>query len=224
MSGKSYLAERFESPLVINTEGNAESGTAPYVRLVLEKLPNVDYPQLTIDEMSDFFEAIRSDTQGYKTLIFDVTDEIFDLFKAYTIKKYDAASKDKVEVLSDVPFGKAHDFMNTMINNFMIQVKNLNKNIIFTSWSMSYTDEQGNDVTRPSLKEAQYKKVAGNADLVIETKKIGNNYIRRVTDRRKKYVREEIDDPKVLRILENVSGALDKSPEPKKQPAKTAAK
>ncbi|AIM64236.1 hypothetical protein WS105_0646 [Weissella ceti] len=213
MSGKSYLAERFESPLVINTEGNAESGSAPFLKLVIEKDPNEDLDkQITVDQLDELWPALRKDVQGYKTLIFDVADEIFSLFTAYVIKNYNDENKTKkVTDLSGIPYGKGYSDLNTIVNYFMLQCKSLNMNVVFTSWAIDITDDAGNTISKPSLKDKQYNTIAGNADLVIETKRIGTNYARRVTDRRKRYFEEHIDDTKILNILKNVTGALEKT-------------
>ncbi|MTV35896.1 NTP-binding protein, partial [Streptococcus pneumoniae] len=37
MSGKSYLANEFPNPIVLNTDGNAEANTVPSIQLINEK-------------------------------------------------------------------------------------------------------------------------------------------------------------------------------------------
>ena len=37
MSGKSYLANEFPNPLILNTDGNASANTVPSIQLVNEK-------------------------------------------------------------------------------------------------------------------------------------------------------------------------------------------
>lgn len=56
--------------------------------------------------------------------------------------------------------------------------------------------------------------VNGNSDLVIRTRRIGTNYSRSATDKRKQYDREQISDPKILRILENVPGVFPRQATP----------
>ena len=45
---------------------------------------------------------------------------------------------------------------------------------------------------------------------MIETKRFGDRYIRMVKDRRIHYLKEDITDPTILRVLEHVNGVFDK--------------
>ena len=63
----------------------------------------------------------------------------------------------------------------------------------------------------PSLPEKKVNIVNGNCDYMIQTKKIGKNHIRMVKAKRKNYEREKIDDKRILKILDTVTGAFERS-------------
>ena len=117
----------------------------------------------------------------------------------------------KVETLGDVPYGKGYAQFNTVFQAFVTELKGLPMNTIYISRLMMLTDEAtGRTDERPSLKQKYYNVVNGNCDLVIETKRFGDRYIRMVKDRRIHYLKEDITDPTILRVLEHVNGVFDK--------------
>ena len=52
----------------------------------------------------------------------------------------------------------------------------------------------------------------GNCDLSIQCKKVGKNYIRVAKARRKDYMRDQVDDEKILVILDTITGVFGRSP------------
>lgn len=204
MSGKSYLAERFPNPLFINTDGNALAQSSPAIQV--RNVKSADGKKLTenvIDQLDKIVRALQNEKHTYETVVIDVIDDI-------TVMIEQAISiENGVKTIADVPYGKGFSLFNGILQQFVMDLKALPMNVIYIS-RVSEINE--NNVTRevPSLKTKYYNIVNGNADLVIYTQKLGKRYIRRVTDRRKHYQRDQIDDPKILKILDNVSGVFDK--------------
>ena len=90
MSGKTYLAREFDSPLIINTDGNATKVNTPSVAIK------------TFAEFAEVIEALKNEKHTYKTVIIDLIDDIETML---TIHICEAA---KVESLADIPFGKGY--------------------------------------------------------------------------------------------------------------------
>lgn len=116
-----------------------------------------------------------------------------------------------VKALSDIPYGKGYAMFNTVLQQFVMDLKALPMNVIYVSRELQITDEQtGSTDYRPSLKTKYYNIVNGNCDLVIHTQKFGkDNYTRTITDRRTKYKAENIKDSRIKKLLESCEGMFD---------------
>jgi hypothetical protein len=114
-----------------------------------------------------------------------------------------------VQTLADIGYGKGFSMFNTVLQELVMDLKALPLNVVYISRAVTEGEGiQAHEV--PSLRTKYYNIVNGNADLVIYTQRIGKRYIRKVTDRRKEYIREQINDSKILHILDNIPGVYDK--------------
>lgn len=204
MSGKSYLAERFPNPLFINTDGNSEMNQAPSIQVRNIKNSDGSLKSSIIEQLDDIVTALQTEKHSYETVVVDVIDDI-----CVMLEQAICIEQDNAQSLSDIPYGKGYAMFNGMLQTFVMELKGLPLNVVYISRANTVGEGiKEHDV--PSLKEKYYNIVNGNSDLVIYTQRIGKKYIRRVTDRRKHYVREEIKDQAILRILDNVNGVFDK--------------
>ena len=64
MSGKTYLAKEFESPLIINTDGNATKITTPSIFVK------------NFTEFKEVIEELEKGKHTFKTLIIDLIDDL----------------------------------------------------------------------------------------------------------------------------------------------------
>jgi len=204
MSGKSYLAERFPSPLFINTDGNSLAQSAPAIQI--RNVKSRDGRSLTknvIDELDAIVTALQNEHHTYETVVVDVIDDVCVMLEQAICIENGA------QTLGDIPYGKGFSLFNSVLQQLVMDLKALPMNVIYISRAIR---EGGDDSSKeiPSLRTKYYNIVNGNADLVIYTQRLGKRYIRRVTDRRKNYTREQIEDPKILKILDNVIGVFDK--------------
>lgn len=166
MSGKSYLAERFPSPLFLNTDGNSEMNTAPSIQLKNIRKSDGSLKESVIDQLDKIILALGTEKHGYKTVVIDVVDDVVTLIEQAIC--YD----NEVETLGDVPYGKGYAQFNTVFQAFVTELKALPLNTVYISRLMMLTDESsGHTEDRPSLKQKYYNVVNGNCDLVIETKR-----------------------------------------------------
>lgn len=205
MSGKSYFASFFPHPLVLNTDGNSEQGTAPSIQIRNIRNQDGSLKQSAIQQLDDVVTALQSTDNTFQTLIVDVIDDICVMIEQAI------CLDNNVQALSDIPYGKGYAMFNTVLQQFVMDLKALPMNVIYISRELAITDEQtGSTEFKPSLKTKYYNIVNGNCDLVIHTQKFGkDNYTRTITDRRTKYQEENITDTRIKKLLKSCDGMFD---------------
>lgn len=205
MSGKSYFASFFPHPLVLNTDGNSEQGTAPSIQIRNIRNQDGSLKQSAIQQLDDVVTALQSTDNTFQTLIVDVIDDICVMIEQAICLDHN------VQALSDIPYGKGYAMFNTVLQQFVMDLKALPMNVIYISRELAITDEQtGSTEFKPSLKTKYYNIVNGNCDLVIHTQKFGkDNYTRTITDRRTKYQEENITDARIKKLLKSCDGMFD---------------
>lgn len=204
MSGKSYLANEFPSPIVLNTDGNAEANSVPSIQLKNDKDRTGEITKSVIDQLSEILLALQTQSHTYKTVIIDVIDDVLELMRIAV------ANQLGVKSLSEAGYGKGYDYYNQAITELVMDLKALPMNVIYISRQINEYDDEGK-VTKeiPSLKPKFVNLINGNSDLMIQTLKVGNNYSRKIDRRRKAYKADQVDDSKILSILKTIRGALD---------------
>ena len=191
MSGKTYLAKQFESPLIINTDGNASKITTPSVFIK------------NFTEFKEVIEELEKGKHTFKTLIIDLIDDL------ETMVINHICSLAKVESLADIAFGKGFNTFNSIWKNLMMTLTQMNMNVIFISHIVEKMDGQSS-YQAPALSQKCLNACMGRCDIVIKTQKIGNNYIRLCTSKREAYKEEDIKDKKVLEILKTIKNVFQK--------------
>lgn len=218
MSGKSYLANEFPAPIVLNTDGNAEANTVPSIQLVNEKDEQGRITKSVISQIGEILLALQTQKHTYQTVVVDVIDDVIEMIKIAVCDELTPAGKPRLKSLLEIPYGKGYDFFNQAITEMVIDLKALPMNVIYISRQVSEYDDNGNATKdKPSLKDKYVNLINGNSDLMIHTEKVGNNYNREVERKRKKYYMDQVDDKEILKILSTIRGAL----EPAKAPIKT---
>lgn len=191
MSGKTYLAKEFESPLIINTDGNASKITTPSVFIK------------NFTEFKEVIEELEKGKHTFKTLIIDLIDDL------ETMVINHICSLAKVESLADIAFGKGFNTFNSIWKNLMMTLTQMDMNVIFISHIIEKMDGQ-TSYQAPALSQKCLNACMGRCDIVIKTQKIGNNYIRLCTSKREAYKEEDIQDKKVLEILKTIKNVFQK--------------
>ena len=205
MSGKSYFASFFPHPLSLNTDGNSEQGSAPSIQIRNVRGENGALKQSVIDQLDKVITELQSTDNTFQTVIVDVIDDICVMIEQAICIDND------VQALSDIPYGKGYAMFNSVLQQFVMDLKALPMNVIYVSRELQNVDEQTGAVDyKPSLKTKYYNIVNGNCDLEIQTQKFGkDNYTRTITDRRTKYKKENITDARVKKLLESCNGMFD---------------
>ena len=212
MSGKSYFASFFPNPIVINTDGNNEQGTAPgfQIRNLIDK--NGKPTQLVTKQMDEIILALQNQDQGedtFKTVVVDVIDDIIVMLEQAI------CWDNNVKSLSDIPYGAGYALFNTALQQLVMDLKALPMNIIYISRENSITDDSTGATTyHPSLKTKYFNIVNGNCDVEIRTKKVGDgvnaSYFREVKSLRTQYEKKNITDKRILQLLETCNGIFKK--------------
>lgn len=204
MGGKSFLASQFPNPIVFNTDGNAEANTVPSVQIRNIKGVNGKIKRSVVDQLDKLITALRTEKHTYETVVIDVIDDIVVMIEQYICDKED------VETIGDIPYGKGYAAFTNIFQQLVIELKSLPMNVIYIS--RNATKMEGNtEIEIPSLKEKHQNIVNGNCDLSIQCKKVGKNYIRVAKARRKDYMRDQVDDEKILAILDTITGVFGRS-------------
>lgn len=209
MSGKSYFASFFSAPLVLNTDGNSEQGSAQSIQIRNIRNSDGTLKQSAIKQLDEIITALQTNNPGYKTVIIDVIDDICVMIEQAIC--LDAG----VQALSDIPYGKGYAMFNTTLQQFVMDLKALPLDVIYISRELSITDENTGATTyEPSLKTKYYNVVNGNCDVVIRTKKVGDgqnaSYFREIKALRTKYDPKNITNKRILQLLETCNGMFTK--------------
>lgn len=202
MSGKSYFASFFPHPLVLNTDGNSEQGTAPSIQIRNIRDKNGGLKQSAIEQLDDVVMALQTTKHTFKTVVVDVIDDICVMIEQAICLDHG------VQALSDIPYGKGFSLFNSVLQQFVMDLKALPMNVIYVSREIEVGGDDGSSTEpAPSLKVKYYNIVNGNCDLVIHTQKFGrDHYTRTVTDKRAAYKAEDIKDARVKQLLESCKG------------------
>lgn len=213
MSGKSYLANEFPNPIILNTDGNAEANTVPSIQLLNVKDDQGRITKSVIEQLSEIMLALRTQKHNYQTIVIDVIDDVIDLI---TFALQDQFG---VDSLAEIGYGKGYAMLKSVLKEMISDLKAMPFNVIYISRLDEVYDEKGKKIgERPSLGQKQLNQFNGNCDLMIKTEKVGNHYNREIDRKRKKYYMDQVDDKAILKILSTIRGAL----EPAKAPSKPA--
>lgn len=204
MSGKSYLANEFSNPIVLNTDGNASANSAPAIQLINARDRSGRITKSVIDQLSEILLALQTQEHTYETVVVDVIDDVIDMIKIAVCGQFGVKS------LSEISYGKGYDYFNQALTELVIDLKALPMNVIYISRQISEYDDKGNATKdKPSLKDKYVNLINGNSDLMIHTEKIGNNYNREIDRKRKTYYADQVDDKAILKILQTIRGAVE---------------
>ena len=155
--GKTIFANKFPDPLFLNTDGNVKYIDSPSLSII---------PKPGKDAWEVFIEAVDEIVKGnhtYKTIVVDLLDDVFQICRAYYMKKL------KIDHEGDLAYGKGYDIVK---NAFLVVIRTLvnsGYNVVLISHEKSVTvkDRIGRELTRfqPALSESLSGKVAGMVDI-----------------------------------------------------------
>lgn len=202
MSGKSYFTSFFPHPLVLNTDGNSEQGTAPSIQIRNTRDERGALKSNCIQQLDEIVTALQQPSCTFQTVIVDVIDDICVMIEQAICLKHN------VQSLDQIGYGRGYAAFNAVLQQFVMDLKALNQDVIYISRELALVDEKTGATSKvPSLKTKYYNIVNGNCDLVIHTEKFGKNVYRRsVADYRQVYKAEDIKNERVRKLLNSVEG------------------
>lgn len=166
-SGKTYLANNFPDPLMLNTDGNIKFIDAPYLPIkdIVKTEGRMTKRTLAWDVFKDAIFELEKKDNDFKTIVVDLLE---DTYEACRIYMYDKLG---IEHESDNSF-KAWDMVRTEFLSTLKRLMGLDyENIILISHEDSSRDlakKSGDKITaiKPNLQDKCANKVAGMVDIV----------------------------------------------------------
>lgn len=165
-SGKTYLANKFNNVLMLNTDGNVKYIDAPTVPIKDEVKVDGRLTKRTFawDIFKDVILELEKKQNTYETIVVDLLEDTYEHCRLWC---YDHLG---IEHESDNSF-KAWDFVRTEFLSTIKKLMNLDYNIILISHedtSKDITKKSGDKITaiKPNINDKVALKIAGMVDIV----------------------------------------------------------
>lgn len=161
-SGKTTLADKFPTPLMLNTDGNTNSFTAP----LIEIKETLDGRQ-KVSAWENFKAAIDELQKGsdFKTIVVDLVEDTYEHCRLYVFNKLG------IEHESEAGYGKGYDAVKTEFLTVMKKLLTLDYNVVLISHedtTKNIMKKSGDQITaiKPNIAEKVAYKLAGMVDIV----------------------------------------------------------
>lgn len=165
-TGKTYFANKFPKPLMLNTDGNIKFVDAPYVAIKNEVTMDgrITKTKLAWVVFKDIIGELEKNQNDFETIIVDLLEDTYEHCRLYIYEKLG------IEHESDNSF-KAWDMVRTEFLSTLKRLINLDYNIVLISHedtSKDITKKTGDKITRiaPNIQEKTANKIAGMVDIV----------------------------------------------------------
>ena len=166
-SGKTFFANQFPDPLMLNTDGNIKFVDAPYIRIKDEVRVEGRQTKRTLawDVFKDTISELEKKENTFRTIVVDLLEDLYEHCRLYMYQQMGITHE------SDDSF-RAWDKVRGEFLNTLKRLMNLDyENIILISHedtSKDITRKGGDKITaiKPNLQEKVANKVAGMVDVV----------------------------------------------------------
>lgn len=166
-SGKTFFANQFPDPLMLNTDGNIKFVDAPYIAIrdTVTVEGRLTKRQLAWEVFADAVAELEKKQNDFKTIVVDLLEDTYEACRVYICDRQGWKHE------SDDSF-RAWDMVSSEFLNTIKRLVNLDyDNIILISHedrSRDLTRKSGDKISsiRPNLREKVANKVAGMVDLV----------------------------------------------------------
>lgn len=167
-SGKTTMLDAAPNPLNLNTDGNIQDVTMPYISI--KDMVTVEGRQtkrkLAWEVFKDVIEELEKKQNDFQTIIIDLVEDTREMCRLY---KYEELG---IQHESDSGFGKGWDIIKTEYLSTMRRFFNLDyDHLVIVSHedvSKDITKKSGDKITRimPNIQEAVANKLAGMVDVI----------------------------------------------------------
>lgn len=166
-SGKTWFANEFPNPLMLNTDGNIKFVDAPFIPIKdkVEVKGRLTDRTFAWEIFKDVVVELEKNQNQFKTIVVDLLEDLYEACRLYMYKQLGITHE------SDDSY-RAWDKVRTEFLSTIRKVTNLNyDNIILISHedtSRDLTRKSGDKVTaiKPNIQEKIANKVAGMVDIV----------------------------------------------------------
>ena len=167
-SGKTTMLDDAPNPLNLNTDGNIQFVTMPYVSIKDEVTVNgrMTNRKFAWEVFKDTLAELEKKQNEFKTIIIDLLEDTREMCRVYM---YDNLG---IQHESDSGYGKGWDIIKTEYLSTMRRFFNLDyENLVVVSHediSKDITKKNGQNITRiaPNIQDAIANKIAGMVDIV----------------------------------------------------------
>ena len=167
-SGKTTMLDDAPNPLNLNTDGNIQFVTMPYVSIKDEVTVNgrMTNRKFAWEVFKDTIAELEKKQNDFKTIIIDLLEDTREMCRVFM---YDSLG---IQHESDSGFGKGWDIIKTEYLSTMRRFFNLDyENLVVVSHediSKDITKKNGQNITRiaPNIQDAIANKIAGMVDIV----------------------------------------------------------
>lgn len=167
-SGKTTMLDDAPNPLNLNTDGNIQFVTMPYVSIKDEVTVNgrMTNRKFAWEVFKDTIAELEKKQNDFKTIIIDLLEDTREMCRVFM---YDSLG---IQHESDSGFGKGWDIIKTEYLSTMRRFFNLDyENLVVVSHediSKDITKKNGHNITRiaPNIQDAIANKIAGMVDIV----------------------------------------------------------
>lgn len=177
-SGKTYLANKFPDPLMLNTDGNIRFIDSPYIAIkdVVTVEGRMTKRTLAWEVFKDAIAELEKKQNDFKTIVVDLLEDTYEYCRLYMYDQLGITHE------SDDSF-RAWDKVRTEFLSTLKRLMNLDyENIILISHedtSKDITKKGGDKVTaiKPNINDKCANKVAGMVDIVARVIADGDNRV-----------------------------------------------
>ena len=177
-SGKTWFANRFPDPLMLNTDGNIKYVDSPFISIKDEVTVSgrLTTTKLGWEVFKDVIDELAKKQNDFRTIIIDLLEDTYEMCRLYMYKQMGITHE------SDDAF-RAWDKVRTEFLSTIRKLVNLDyENIILISHEDTSRDitKKGGDKTtaiKPNLQDKVSNKVAGMMDIVTRLVSEGDNRV-----------------------------------------------
>jgi len=166
-SGKTFFANQFPDPLMLNTDGNIKFVDAPYIAIrdTVTVEGRITKRKLSYEVFVEAVDELEKKQNDFKTIVVDLLEDVYEACRVYICDRQGWKHE------SDDSF-RAWDMVRSEFLNTLKRLVNLDyENIILISHedrSRDLTRKGGDKISsiKPNLQDKVANKVAGMVDLV----------------------------------------------------------
>lgn len=171
-SGKTVMLDSAPNPLNLNTDGNIEFVTMPYIAIKDEVTVEgrITKRKYAWEVLKDVIAELEKKQNDFKTIIIDLVEDTREMCRIYEYDKLGISHE------SDASYGKGWDIIKTEYLSTMRRFFSLNyENLVIVSHEQvnEINKKNGQKITtiKPNIQDAIANKLAGMCDIVARVVK-----------------------------------------------------